>query len=110
VTKCLSAWPQRRRLGERPPAGLNPGLPATESIDAAYEDLPGAGGYCRPALPADAEPIGGLAAPGRTGVEGRIRVMAIRPAEDETVLPVEISDSTGNLTVPRPESHGRDEY
>jgi hypothetical protein len=36
--------------------------------------------------------------------------MAIRPAEDETVLPVEISDSTGNLTVPRPGSHGRDEY
>jgi hypothetical protein len=31
-------------------------------------------------------------------VESRIRVMAIRPAEDETVLSVEISDSTGNLT------------
>jgi hypothetical protein len=43
-------------------------------------------------------PIGGLAAPGRAVAEGRIRVMAIRPAEDETVLPVEISDSTGNLT------------
>jgi hypothetical protein len=45
-------------------------LPATESIDAAYEDLPGAGGYCRPALPADAEPIGGLTVP-RPGSYGR---------------------------------------
>jgi hypothetical protein len=85
-------------LGERPSAGLNPGLSAAESIDVAYEDLPGAGGYCRPALSAGAEPIGGLTAPGRAVVEGRIRVMAIRPAEDEAVLPVEISDSTGNLT------------
>jgi hypothetical protein len=31
--------------------------------------------------------------------------MAIRPAEDETVLPVEISDSTGNLPAL---FHGRD--
>jgi hypothetical protein len=52
-------------LGERPPAGLKSGLPATESIDARYEDLPGAGGYCRSAPSAGAEPVGGLAAPGR---------------------------------------------
>jgi hypothetical protein len=52
-----------------------------------------------------AEPIGGLAAPGRAGVEGRIRVMAIRPAQDETVLSVEISDSAGDLTAL---FHGRD--
>ena len=52
-----------------------------------------------------AEPIGGLVAPGRAGVEGRIRVMAIRPAEDETLLSVEISDSTGDLTAL---FHGRD--
>jgi hypothetical protein len=92
-------------LGERPPAGLNPGLPATGSIDVAYEDLPGAGGYCPPAPSAGAEPIGGPAAPGRAVAEGRIRVMAIRPGEDETVLPAEISDSAGNLTAL---FHGRD--
>lgn len=51
------------------------------------------------------EPIGGLTAPGRAVVEGRVRVMAIRNAEDETVLPVEISDSTGDLTAL---FHGRD--
>jgi hypothetical protein len=38
-------------------------------------------------------------------VEGRIRVTAIRPAEDEMVLPVEISDSAGDLTAL---FHGRD--
>jgi hypothetical protein len=75
-------------LAGRPPAGLHPGSPATESSDAAHEDLPGAGGYYRPAPSADAEPIGGLTAPGRAVVEGRVRVMAIRPAEDKTVLPV----------------------
>jgi hypothetical protein len=36
-------------LAVRPPAGLHPGLPAAESINAAHEDLPSAGGYCRPA-------------------------------------------------------------
>ena len=39
------------------------------------------------------------------GVEGRIRVTAIRPAEDETALAAEISDSAGNLTAL---FHGRD--
>lgn len=84
-------------LAERPPAGLNPGLPATESIDAAYEYLPGAGGYCRPAS-ADAEPVGGLTAPGRAVVEGRVRVMAICPPRARRVLSAEISDCAGDLT------------
>jgi hypothetical protein len=85
-------------LGERPPAGLNPGLRATESIDAAYEDLPGAGGGRR-----GADRRARRAGPGRG--RGRIRVMAIRPAQDETVLSVEISDSASDLAAL---FHGRD--
>jgi hypothetical protein len=89
-------------LGGRRPAGLNPGLPATESIDAAYEDLPGAGGYCPPAPSADAEPIGAPAARGPGRGRGPDPGDGDPPREDETV---EISDSTGDLTAL---FHGRD--
>src|SRR5580693_8500843 len=82
-------------LGERPPAGLNPGSPATESIDAAYEDLPGAGGGRR-----GADRRARRAGPGRG--RGPDPGDGDPPREDETV---EISDSTGDLTAL---FHGRD--
>jgi amino acid transporter len=43
-------------------------------------------------------PIGALTKPGRVTVEGRIRVVEIRPVERNTVLACEISDGTGQLT------------
>jgi len=43
-------------------------------------------------------PIGALTTPGRATVEGRIRVVEIRPVERNSVLACEISDGTGQLT------------
>ena len=43
-------------------------------------------------------PIGSLTRPGRASVEGRIRVVEIRPVERNSVLACEISDGTGELT------------
>jgi amino acid transporter len=43
-------------------------------------------------------PIGALAKPGRVIVEGRIRVVEIRPVERNSVLACEIYDGTGELT------------
>jgi hypothetical protein len=61
-------------------------------------DLPGAGGYDRPTPSPGTDQIGSLTQPGRATVEGRVRVVEIRPVEHNTVLAVEISDSTGDLT------------
>jgi len=60
--------------------------------------LPGAGGYDRPVPAPGTDRIGDLRQPGRATVEGRVRVLEIRPVEDNSVLAVEISDSTGDLT------------
>jgi amino acid transporter len=43
-------------------------------------------------------PIGEVAGPGKHTVEGRIRVMEIRPAGQSSVLACELSDGTGDLT------------
>jgi amino acid transporter len=43
-------------------------------------------------------PIGAVTAPGKVTVEGRVRVVEIRPVERNSVLAVEIHDPTGNLT------------
>ena len=42
--------------------------------------------------------MGSIQVPGRATVEGRVRAVEIRPVERSSVLAVEISDSTGNLT------------
>jgi amino acid transporter len=42
--------------------------------------------------------IGSLTGPGRATVEGRIRVVEIKPVERNSVLACEISDGTGTLT------------
>jgi RecG-like helicase len=43
-------------------------------------------------------PIGSLVKPGRATVEGRVRAVEIRPVERNSVLAIEIADSTGDLT------------
>jgi len=54
--------------------------------------------YERPAPSPGVKPIGSIQAPGRATVEGRVRAVEIRPVEKSSVLAVEISDSTGDLT------------
>jgi amino acid transporter len=68
---------------------------ATPADDGAP---PGGGGYLRPAPSAGVTPIGSIKKPGRAIVEGRIRILEIRPVERNSVLVCEISDSTGDLT------------
>jgi amino acid transporter len=52
--------------------------------------------------PAKATPgvaaIGSITGPGKVMVEGRVRVVEIRPVERNSVLAIEISDPTGELT------------
>ena len=51
-----------------------------------------------PPAVAGVTPIGSLTQPGRATVEGRIRVVEIKPVERNSVLACEISDGTGELT------------
>jgi len=77
---------------------LAAGLAAATPTGASASALPGAGSYLRPAPPADVNPIGSLHHPGdRAVVEGRVRVVEIRPVERNSVLVAEISDATGDL-------------
>ncbi len=73
----------RRRGADQPP-------PA-----APTEDHPR---YDRPVPPAGVNPIGSLVRPGRATVEGRVRAVEIRPVERNSVLAIDIADSTGDLT------------
>jgi amino acid transporter len=73
----------RRRGADQPPPA-----PPTE-------DHPG---YDRPVPSAGVNPIGSLARPGRATVEGRVRAVEIRPVERNSVLAIDIADSTGDLT------------
>jgi amino acid transporter len=90
-------WPEPRLAPAPPPAPGKEEGPGPAQLDIPVT-LPGAGGYDRPAPPAGVDPIGSLRQPGRAVVEGRVRVVEIRPVEQNTVLAVEISDSTGDLT------------
>ena len=54
--------------------------------------------YERPEPSADATPIGSIEAPQRATVEGRVRTVELRPVEHSSVLAIDISDSTGDLT------------
>jgi amino acid transporter len=55
-------------------------------------------GYDRPVPPPGVNPIGSLTKPGRATAEGRVRAVEIRPVERSSVLAIEISDATGDLT------------
>ena len=74
-------------LRKREPGAANGGRSAT--ADQAGDSSSAAAGVT---------PIGSLTKPGRATVEGRIRVVEIRPVERNSVLACEISDSTGELT------------
>ena len=96
----------RRRPGQ-------PTAAAGRGQHAAAESGPKARGLLRRRAPGEANgqssadtpsaapgitPIGSLTKPGRATVEGRIRVVEIKPVERNSVLACEISDGTGELT------------
>ena len=72
--------------------------PAAAPGEEKPEPLPGAGSYDRPIPPPGVTPIGSIHEPGRTVVEGRVRVVEVRSVEQNSVLAAEICDSTGDLT------------
>ena len=72
--------------------------PAAAPGEEKAEPLPGAGSYDRPVPPPGVTPIGSIHQPGRTVVEGRVRVVEVRSVERNSVLAAEICDSTGDLT------------
>jgi amino acid transporter len=80
------------------PALPAPLAPVPGPAAPKLEPLPGAGGYDRPIPPPGVTPIGSIHEPGRTVVEGRIRVVEVRSVERNSVLAAEVSDSTGDLT------------
>jgi amino acid transporter len=76
--------------GRRPrQTGADATSPAPRKEQASYD---------RPTPSPGVNPIGVINAPGRATVEGRVRAVEIRPVEKSSVLAVEISDSTGDLT------------
>jgi hypothetical protein len=82
-----------------PPATWPPPPPPPAATEAEQpEPLPGAGSYDRPIPPPGITPIGTIHEPGRTVVEGRVRVVEVRSVERNSVLAAEIADSTGDLT------------
>ena len=87
-----------------PPAssmrGLLRGRRSRQRGDAPSPETPGKiqASYDRPAPSPGVNPIGAIEVPGRATVEGRVRAVEIRPVERSSVLAVEISDSTGDLT------------
>jgi len=86
-----------------PPTAMRGLLPGRRSRQRRGDTAPAAPGadhasYERPVPPPGVKPIGSIQAPGRATVEGRVRAVEIRPVERSSVLAVEISDSTGDLT------------
>jgi amino acid transporter len=55
--------------------------------------------YDRPKPSSGVKPIGTLSEPGKATIEGRVRALEIRPVEQNSVLALEITDSTGDITV-----------
>jgi len=80
-----SAAKARGLLKKREPGEAN-GRVSAQAGEAADQPSPGV------------TPIGSLTKPGRVTVEGRVRMVEIRPVERNSVLACEISDGTGTLT------------
>ncbi|MBV9384311.1 MAG: amino acid permease [Streptosporangiaceae bacterium] len=59
---------------------------------------PAGNGRRRASAAAQVVPVGSITGPGKFAVEGRVRVVEIRPVEQNSVLAIEISDATGQLT------------
>ncbi|HEY1703069.1 MAG TPA: amino acid permease [Trebonia sp.] len=82
------------RPGTRTPA---PGAPAPDvPVIAAAPAGTGRTGVSVAAR--GIKPIGSVTTPGKVAVAGKVRVVEIRPVEQNSVLAVEVNDSTGNLT------------
>jgi amino acid transporter len=79
----------RRVLRGRRRGADQPAPPVPASDHASYD---------RPEPSAGVNPIGSLMRPGRATVEGRVRAVEIRPVERNSVLAVDVADSTGDLT------------
>ena len=86
----------RRPEAPAPESGGEGAWPAQEA-GAWRGQRPALGPDRRPQAPG-ITPIGSLTKPGRATVEGRIRVVEIKPVERNSVLACEISDGTGELT------------
>jgi amino acid transporter len=88
----MRVLPEKSREDER--------VVAEESAVAAQHDAPGKRGTAgdRTAATSVVTPISELTSPGKYAIEGRIRVVEIRPVERNSVLACEISDGTGQLT------------
>jgi len=90
--------------GERRPVPASPAAALRGSQTDAHASQPRAAAngkhpsYERPAPSPGATPIGSIQAPRRAAVEGRVRTVELRPVEDSSVLAIDISDSTGDLT------------
>ena len=97
--------------GADPSAGLPPVIAAPNGLrrvlrgrrrgaDQSPPAAPAGGqaSYDRPAPSAGVNPIGSLEKPGRATVEGRVRAVEIRPVERNSVLAIDVADSTGDLT------------
>jgi amino acid transporter len=76
-------------------AGPQPGWPAKNGQRSSEAAASNDGELT---APPGITPIGALTKPGRAAVEGRVRVVEIRPVERNSVLAAEISDGTGQLT------------
>jgi hypothetical protein len=89
---------------ERRPVPASPAaaLPGSQADAHAGQERATANGkqpsYERPAPSPGATPIGSIQAPRRATVEGRVRTVELRPVEHSSVLAIDISDSTGDLT------------
>src|SRR5690242_5959637 len=88
------ALPDGGPNGDKPPAKARGLLKRREPEPCGPDGLP----LEVPSQAAGVTPIGSLTGPGRAVVEGRIRVVEIKPVERNSVLACEISDGTGILT------------
>jgi amino acid transporter len=96
--QARAAWPPPAHVIEEMQHDLRTDVPAATPSEEKAEPLPGAGTYDRPVPPPGITPIGSIREPGRTVVEGRVRVVEVRSVEQNSVLAAEIADSTGDLT------------
>jgi hypothetical protein len=89
-----------KHSGEDERPGTTTPVPATQAPDVPVSAAVPAGSP-RTGVSVAArgtKPIASVTAPGKVAVEGKIRVVEIRPVEQNSVLAVEVNDSTGNLT------------
>jgi hypothetical protein len=96
----------RGHAGAAPAPDMPDRTPATQAPPASTAAPPPSGapapstadGSGSPATPQPIRPIASLTRGMRATVEGRVRTIEIRPAEQNTVLAYEIGDPTGHLT------------